>query len=341
MCSIPYGTRADNAINAATFDLTSPAFFNNAGPVSGNANANTISSAASGLEVFFGGDNNDTFVVQSGATLDSDTFNGGNGVDTLDFSAGAALSSFVRVQLDTSNIVNISLGDQVFLSSIENYIGSAGGSEEIRGDFVGNILTGGSGDNKILGRAGNDTIDGGDGDDTLQGDAGFDTIVGGNGNDTIIFTASSDYDNVAGGNGIDTLDASLGSTAINFNMNTNTLNAGGFVFAITGIEKVVGTQLDDIIHNSDIADANYSINAGNGNDTVFVGAGNNMIDGGLGVDTINTSNVSADYILNLNTGATNFGNHVLIGFENAVTGNGNDVVTGTNDGNELETPGRR
>ncbi|EGF93057.1 hemolysin-type calcium-binding repeat 2 copies family protein [Asticcacaulis biprosthecium C19] len=80
-------------------------------------------------------------------------------------------------------------------------------------------------------------------------------------------------------------------------------------------------------------------NAGGGNDYVFAGltATSEVIDGGTGTDTIDTTSVFAEYSVNLVTGATNYGGESYVNFENAITGDGNDTVIGTAVANAITT----
>ena len=74
-----------------------------------------------------------------------------------------------------------------------------------------------------------------------------------------------------------------------------------------------------------------------------------FIDGGAGIDTLNTTAFGGNYLVNLTTGATNFAGESFINMENIVAGVGNDTLIGTaganvmngGAGNELDGRSRR
>ena len=93
---------------------------------------------------------------------------------------------------------------------------------------------------------------------------------------------------------------------------------------------------------------NDDIFAGNGNDSIYGGSGNDDIAGGLGydlmyggfgIDTFHIWNVFGDYVFNMTTGVTNFSpqGEFAYDFENVVTQQGNDNITGTAGANRIQT----
>src|SRR5690606_24836590 len=78
-----------------------------------------------------------------------------------------------------------------------------------------------------------------------------------------------------------------------------------------------------------------------GKDTIFAGLSSGLVDeildGGAGIDTVDTSSFTGGYTINLATGVTNFDYESFVNFENAVTGDGNDTIIGTSGGNTIET----
>ena len=84
-------------------------------------------------------------------------------------------------------------------------------------------------------------------------------------------------------------------------------------------------------------DGNDTLNGGSADDLLDGGAGDDMIYmgvefdvafGGGGIVTLNTRLYDGDYIVNLNTGLTNFAGELALGFERILSGDGNDVLTG-------------
>jgi len=78
-----------------------------------------------------------------------------------------------------------------------------------------------------------------------------------------------------------------------------------------------------------------------GNDTVFAGLSsglvNEVLDGGNGVDTVDTTSFSGSYVINLANGVTNFGFESFVNFENVTTAGGADSITGTSGANIIRT----
>ena len=185
-------------------------------------------------------------------------------------------------------------------------VGTDGGDVRI-GTANGELIFAMAGDDLVLAGAGNDTVYGGDGADHLEGEDGDDTIDAGAGDDVVL-----------GGRGADQ------------------------IYAGAGADRVFGGEGDDII------------DAGTGNDTVYGGAGNDRfvvtapetgtdgndvywgddVAGGIGVDTLDMSAISANITANLgvnggvgSASSAQTGNDALWNIENIITGSGNDVIT--------------
>jgi serralysin len=159
---------------------------------------------------------------------------------------------------------------------------------------------------------GNDTVDGGEGNDTILGQGGADTLSGGLGDDRI--DGGSGGDIVSGGEGNDTLSGGDGSE-----------------------ENIHGDDGDDTLISG--GEGHYYGNAGN--DLVLAGttAGvNEVLDGGADIDTLDTRTWNGAYVINLADGTSNFG-ELFLNFENLITGNGEDTITGTDTANVITTNG--
>lgn len=157
---------------------------------------------------------------------------------------------------------------------------------------------------------GADVIDGGAGDDSLFGQGGNDTIDGGLGDDLI--HGGSGVDFIRGGGGADTLYGGEGTE-----------------------ETVRGGAGDDILHSG--GEGHYY--GDKGNDMFYAGttAGvNEVLDGGKGRDTLDTTSFAGAYEVNLRTGDTSFG-EIFLNFENITTGAGSDTVTATSTDNVIST----
>jgi hypothetical protein len=141
------------------------------------------------LGTVLGGVGNDTFIAGS----EIDTFYGDLGTDTLDFRLGSGVALALDGRFDNSGTAT---GDTYV--GIETIIGSATGSDNLRGDGF---------NNKFFGMGGNDRLDGAGGNDVLEGRNGSDTLTGGIGDDRFVFRTLTegadvilDFSSAAAGN---------------------------------------------------------------------------------------------------------------------------------------------
>ena len=126
-------------------------------------------------------------------------------------------------------------------------------------------IEGTSGDDPALaGTAASEVICGFGGDDVIASSGGFDVIVGGAGTDEVTYAG-------AGGE----ISADLGAGLIE--------ESGGGDTIVGGIENLIGTDFDDTIIGSPLA--NF-VQAGDGKDTIEGGDGDDELKGGIGGDTL-------------------------------------------------------
>ena len=107
--------------------------------------------------------------------------------------------------------------------------------------------------------------------------------------------------------------------------------------------------LQDVIGDTFVGFAgNDTVVAGNGDDVILGGDGNDVIDGrfgfdvmdgGNGIDTMDVSFFAGGYTWDMATGLTNFSTsgEFAFNFENAITGAGNDSITGNAAANLIST----
>ena len=200
----------------------------------------------------------------------------------------------------------------IYYINVRPYGDGAGGTFTENNTFVLNVSVTGhavAANNPVQGA---DTINGGDGDDALFGQGGGDVINGDGGDDQI--DSGSGGDIVHGGEGNDTLYGGDGTEEnIHGDNGNDTLISGG--------------------------EGHYYGDAGN--DIIYAGLTsgvNEVLDGGADIDTIDTTSWSGSYTINMVTGVTVYGES-FINFENIVTGNGADTVTGTDGANVITTNG--
>jgi Ca2+-binding RTX toxin-like protein len=277
------------------------------------------------------------------------TVQGGAGADNLDFRAFRTVAFGGAAGI----AVNGGAGSDLIAGST-----SSAAADTLNGQDGADIAFGEGGNDSILGGTGNDFLGGGFGDDTLRGEEGDDTLDGG-----------FDFDLLDGGAGVDTADYRFFSGRANLNLSTgvvdfpddldvrtDTLVSIENVLMGAGADTVTGdfgaNRIDGGAGNDSLfgggggaADTilggagNDVIDGGGGADSVFGGDGDDLIfavlgtpefiDGGAGVDTLDTAAFAGNYVVNLATGATNFAGEQFLNMENLISGAGNDVLTGS------------
>jgi len=237
------------------------------------------------------------------------------------------------------------------------------------------VITGLDGGDVLLGNSGRDTLYGMGGNDTLDGGAGADRLYGGWGDDSLHPDSggiANDY--VDGGDGIDTIDYSTApvttrGVTVNLGLTAAQDTKGAGKDTILNVENAVGTFLADTITGNAFAnvlsgfngndtlsglDGHDQLFGGAGNDKLLGGLGNDMmisdndgigndvIDGGSGIDTVDyirsavTSGVSVD--LNLTTAQNTGGSGLdtILNVEQVIGSRFNDVITGNAADNWLQ-----
>ncbi len=151
---------------------------------------------------------------------------------------------------------------------------------------------------------------------TLTGDDSANTLIGGDANDLIF--GGDGADNIIGGGGSDML------------------------FGDGGNDRIFGSDGGDVI---DAGDGNDVVFAGDGNDLIIAGQddGRDTYWGGEGVDTIDYGAVAQDVQVDLGSGMFGHGSvtvggvtDTIYGFENVVTGSGNDMITANSLANVMD-----
>lgn len=333
------------AVSAVTFSLRSTA-----AQVTGGAGTDTVSN----FENIIGSTFNDIFTQSNLANV----IDGGAGFDRVSY---AGMATAVVVNLGLAGAQNTGGGGTDTLLNIEALTGSSY-NDTLTGNAADNLLQGANGNDIIDGGAGNDTLDGGSGtdtvsyataaagvtvnlalttaqntigagsdiittfenltgsafNDTLIGNAGTNILRGGDGND--LFDGGVGSDSFYGDAGIDTVTYETATARITVSLmltaRQNTTSSGTELLA--GIENLIGSAFNDTLEGS---------------------AGDNVINAGLGVDTLSFSRHTAAVTASLaittaqNTGAG--GTDTYTGFENIVGSNYNDIFTGDGADNNI------
>jgi Ca2+-binding RTX toxin-like protein len=326
--TIAAGTTIENAIGGSGNDT-----------LTGNA-ANNNLEGRGGSDSLIGNDGDDT--VDGGTGIDN--LNGGFGndlyiVDNLGDVAGEVAGGVDTVQSSVNHILSVNLENLTLTGSADIFgTGNDSRANVIVGNSGANTLSGGFLNDTLNGGTGDDTLFGGSDDDVLAGESGVDSVNAGDGNDVIRFTSGHFYDNVDGGAGNDTLDATaVARNGDTFDFETGLISGYPGGQTVTGIELFLGGSGDETI----ISDGSTHSYFGNGgNDTMIAEIGNETMDGGAGgTDTIDLSRWTGAYIVDMNTGSSNYGGELFTNFENLISGAGNDSITGTTVNNVINTNG--
>ncbi len=250
---------------------------------------------------------------------------GGEGIDQLIISmtntSSAALALSItanRIAGDLGTFTNfesLQLGGSEFDDRI-TVTGSGFGLLEINGRLGDDIITGGDdgsfldgglGDDIVAGGSGNDFISVGDTDNfnlILGEEPGADVVNAGAGDDKVILGPIASGSSINGGSGNDRLQLYLGPQRVGVNVDFVIMAAGGISSAngisFSGFERLDSGQHlltfgDDILRMTADFGGDIFLAAGQGNDLVVGGAGNdtlagqdgnNVVDGGAGNDVV-------------------------------------------------------
>ena len=211
------------------------------------------------------GDENQTL----NGTPGDDLLNGGSGDDI--FSGFKGDDTLIGGQGDDTMFAGDG-DDELFGNQGADNLNGADGSDLIDGGADNDSLNGGSNNDLIFGALGDDTLNGDQEDDLLLGSSGNDTLNGGSGDDVLVGGAG--VDTVIGGNGDDVLyggqggDAAVDITQDNLGETHDNLDA-----ILAGLQSSSDQQLGSDTA-ADILDG------GQGDDLLFVGAGDTATGGG-------------------------------------------------------------
>jgi Ca2+-binding RTX toxin-like protein len=201
---------------------------------------------AHSIESLVGGRGNNSYQIESGATLDGSLIGGSaaqgkvnkliylgtstatvtyTGVDNATRFNGSAsrLGRFENIHQVEGTAGSVTfLGSQI--NGVDNVLTGGSKNDVITGGNSGNnTLAGAVGNDVLLGGIANDLISGGQGDDTLTGGEGNDQLDGGTGNDTYVFGAEWGADKISEqtSGGTDVLDFSSVAVPLSFSINSD------------------------------------------------------------------------------------------------------------------------
>ncbi len=185
---------------------------------------------------------------------------------------------------------------------IENAIGGSG-RDIIDGNDVANRLEGGANRDTLRGAAGNDTLVGGPGADAMTGGLGNDTFYVDHTGDTVVEST---------GQGTDTVCSSLASLTLAANVEIGRIQGAGTA-------GLTGNGLAN---------------------TIFAGAGANVLAGGAGTDTLSYDTATARVVVSLGStsaqATAGSGTDTISGFERLAGSRYGDRLTGSGGNNVLD-----
>lgn len=289
--------------------------------------------------------------------------------------AGTATGfSYVR---NIENVVSGDGNDTLLGNLADNVMDGAGGDDTIRGGFGNDTLIGGGGNDLIYGEAGDDTLRGGAGNDRLDGGLGIDTVsyVDATGPVTVTLASQEPQDTLGAGMdmlvSIENLTGSSHNDVLSGNAGSNVIDGGAGLDAMTGgagddtfiVDNAGDTPIEEAAGGNDTVRSSlaaYTLTAnvenlvlaagavnGTGNDLgnrLTGNSGNNVLDGGAGIDTVVLAGDISDYDFayagaNTTVNSAEGGSDTLVGVENIeIGGVVYNMVRGTDAANGIGSP---
>ncbi|MGC4175424.1 calcium-binding protein [Demequina sp.] len=324
-----------------------------------------------GADQMFGGDGNDSIDASEplsswkvgGSVYGNDIVNGGDGTDTVSYARQGQDDGYgtgVIVDLSTTSMQNTGNAGRDTISGVENLIGSQWG-DTLKGTTGNNTFRGLGGTNNINGNGGSDTIDyswltSQSADPTYKGvkyellDGGATTrATFGSGQQTgmdnlawsgvvvapqhVIGSKYADY--IFGDARANTIRPGLGNDRIDGMGGTDTVSYSGITKAISinlGAKKATGGSGTDVLIGFENAIG------GSGGDTLIGTSGNNVLNGGSGVDTVSYAGTTKAVKISLTTKKVTggAGTDTLSSIENATGGSASDTIYGNTGVNILK-----
>lgn len=298
------------------------------------------------------------------------TVAGANGLSvylpTASINASYDMGSYSFLQTTGwGNFLRFMLNDQT-----DNHLVGDANANDIRGFGGNDTMLGGAGSDTLSGGNGNDRLDGGTGTDTVSyADAGSAVRVSlaittaqatlGAGTDTLIslenITGSAYNDTLTGSSGNNVLDGDAGNDTMAGGAGNDTYyvwQAGDVVTeaASAGTDLVYSYRsaytLGSNVENGRIASTAAANLTGNSlANTLYAGAGNNILNGGTGTDTVSylyglvsgaTAGVNVSLAISTAQATGRSGSDTLSQIENLTGSSRNDTLTGSSGNNVLD-----
>ncbi|MGL4316710.1 MAG: beta strand repeat-containing protein [Pseudomonas sp.] len=301
---------------------------------------NDTLNGGAGADTMVGGDGSDIYHVDNAADVISETNAAAStgGTDTVysyltSYILGANIENGRIMATSTASMTGNSLNNLFYAGSGNNVLNGGNGTDAVSYAYAGTAVTvslastgtqatSGSGSDtliaieNLIGSNYNDKLTGNSANNSLNGGTGADTLTGGDGSDNYYVDNSGDIvsetNATSSTGGTDTTHSYLA----NYTLTANVEN--GRILA-TGAANLTGNSLNNLL---------------------FAAAGNNVLNGGAGIDTV--SYTSASTAINVNLASTaaqatgGSGSDTLIAIENLIGSNYNDKLTGNTANNKLE-----
>ncbi|GAB7528950.1 hypothetical protein PS3A_13590 [Pseudomonas sp. 3A(2025)] len=319
----------------------------------GGAGNDTLDGGA-GADTMIGGGGNDIYHVRDSndTVIETDKTPSSGGLDTVysylsNYTLGANVENGRIMSAAAANLTGNELKNVFYAGQGNNVLNGGAGTDTVS-YFFGTTgttgvsvslavttaqATGGSGSDtlisienligssfadKLTGNSENNNLTGGAGNDTLDGGAGWDTMVGGDGSDS--YYVRDIKDTVIETNATQSIG---GSDLVYSYLSAYTLTANvenGRIMSTTAV-NLTGNELNNVL---------------------FAGQGNNVLNGGAGIDTVSyafgttgTTGVSVSLAATAAQATGGSGSDTLISIENLIGSAYADTLTGNSTANSL------
>lgn len=298
--------------------------------INGNASDNVID-GASGADWMGGGNGNDVYVVDNPGDIVFELTNAG--IDTVNsYLVGYTLTDNVEnariLQMGNTWLTGNALANVIYASQDNNVIDGAGGSDTVNYEGMASAVTVNLG-------VGNAQQTGGSGSDTLTG---IENLVGTRYDD--VLTGNEQSNRLDGGLGADTLSGGLGNDVYlvdNLGDKVIELADGGVDTVLVSVGQYT---LGQNVENAQMLASGASSLTGNAQDNwIDASAGDNLINGVGGTDTVSylnaTAGITIDLALTGSQATGGSGNDTLLNVESLVGSQFADKLRGNAQANTL------
>ena len=222
--------------------------------------------------------------------LGSDSYYVDNALDVTDESTGGGAADFVFSSVSFTAAAGI---EQLTLTGAGDINGTGrdaqndalignGGLNQLFGFSGDDALYGLGGGDQLYGGAGNDYLSGGDQADYMSGGAGADTFFGGAGTDTIIGGAGDDKFYILAGDG--------GDIIVDYAGEGNDRILSSISYSLSS-----GSEIETLSTDANIGTVAINLTGNTLNNSIIGNNGVNVLDGGLGNDTLYGLGGAVDY----------------------------------------------